>query len=798
MSSHNASNQEIPPIQTEHERELVWINGPIRHIPAVLDAEIALCLDRFAEDAARVWHSNGSGQQSPVNLLWLGEEIGLQETGYRDRVAVNHAPQSQALRYLGTEQRFIVFNAFSTFDVNAFAAICGTLIHGGFLILVTPPVDKWRHGYQQSGNRFLQSTASASNIQTIGQTAQADGFMMRFAKILQQRSDVTGGTSASPPAQRHQLKRQPTRSQTLPRLLCTGKTHRAPHNKSASEALGDQRKLINTLKDDLQAGTSQVFILTADRGRGKSACLGIFLAEWLQAGIASQRGASTEAAGSPLKQVSKAVVTGPARQATHVLFKHLANHANEHIADAVEFHAPDSLLETQVDTELLVVDEAARLPLPILKALIRRYPKLVLATTVHGYEGAGRGFALRLSKWLDSNGTTQQWLTLNEPVRWLAGDALEHLCNELFLFKAALPEVPSHIGLDHCQVKTISRANLAQDKALLEGCFALLLQAHYRTRPVDLQHLLGEGNLNLDVLLFDKTPVALVWWAEEGGFTNPALCRDIVRLQRRPHGHLLPQLMAQWVDEEGILEQHYVRIVRIAVHPKLQRRGLGTALIEQLHSKLTNEEATATLKISATGAVFGADPAVVAFWKSCGFQPFHLSAGQSGRSGMASMAVIRELDGNNKTIRENYHHAHQLYNFNFAKTIEDTPVYCANIEDSAARSPQHLNFVWSEDKLLRFSERFVDRYLQRARSFHNTRRFIVDYLERKEPPTSLVALNAINADEKHILQAVTQTGFSFTAYAESHSLAGKQDAELFFRQALEKVFKLRSAALANQ
>ncbi|BBI53235.1 hypothetical protein HORIV_56560 [Vreelandella olivaria] len=69
-----------------------------------------------------------------------------------------------------------------------------------------------------------------------------------------------------------------------------------------------------------------------------------------------------------------------------------------------------------------MVDEAAAIPAALLGQWLTAFPRIAFATTVHGYEGSGRGFALRFRATLDR--LTPQWkaLTLNAPIRWRSGD----------------------------------------------------------------------------------------------------------------------------------------------------------------------------------------------------------------------------------------------------------------------------------------------------------------------------------------------------------------------------------------
>lgn len=81
-----------------------------------------------------------------------------------------------------------------------------------------------------------------------------------------------------------------------------------------------------------------------------------------------------------------AIVTAPAKTATDIL----AAFAGERFC----FMAPDALLASGARADWLVVDEAAAIPAPLLLQLVSRFPRILLTTTVQGYEGTGRGFLL--------------------------------------------------------------------------------------------------------------------------------------------------------------------------------------------------------------------------------------------------------------------------------------------------------------------------------------------------------------------------------------------------------------------
>ncbi len=76
------------------------------------------------------------------------------------------------------------------------------------------------------------------------------------------------------------------------------------------------------------------------------------------------------------------------------------------------------ILADKPAADLLLVDEAAAIPLYLLNALFSHYHRLVFSSTLHGYEGAGRGFALKFNTVLADKKLLAKQLTLVEPIRW--------------------------------------------------------------------------------------------------------------------------------------------------------------------------------------------------------------------------------------------------------------------------------------------------------------------------------------------------------------------------------------------
>lgn len=98
----------------------------------------------------------------------------------------------------------------------------------------------------------------------------------------------------------------------------------------------------------------------------------------------------------------------------------------------IQFIAPDELLASLPECDLLLVDEAAAIPVPMLQQITEQYHRLVFSSTIHGYEGCGRGFTLKFVDWLNTKRPGMSTCHLQQPIRWSDSDPLEKWVYEAF------------------------------------------------------------------------------------------------------------------------------------------------------------------------------------------------------------------------------------------------------------------------------------------------------------------------------------------------------------------------------
>jgi len=304
------------------------------------------------------------------SALWVGDE---QDAA----LAADYCHPRALTTLLGREFSHAVFDARRGFDVAAFAALGGTLRAGGWLILLTPALSRWAEAPDADACRWSDTA----------QPIATPRFISHFCRTLQTHGEALLWQQGQPLA--------------LPEFAPRPAWHPANGAPEREQAL---------ILAELQAMSPGVMVVTAPRGRGKSALAGMHLRHLH----------------------GNAIVTAPTRAATDVLA--------QFAGDEVNFVPPDALRQRLADGDTplpdwLIVDEAAAIPGPLLRQLIAGFSRVLLTTTVQGYEGTGQGFLLKLCAGLDR----LQHSSLSTPLRWASGCPLETFISDLLLFDDALP-----------------------------------------------------------------------------------------------------------------------------------------------------------------------------------------------------------------------------------------------------------------------------------------------------------------------------------------------------------------------
>jgi len=511
---------------------------------------------------------------------------------------------------LGREFLHGIFDARRGLAVDALAALAGMLTGGSWLVLLVPP---WAHWPLLPDGDSLRWSEQPEPIVT-------PAFIHHFQRTLRHCHEVVL-------FKQHHIPRLPIWAPRPPwQPLMGGPTM-------------EQQALLG----QLMAADKGIYVLTAPRGRGKSTVAGMLAAR-------------TEA---------RCWVVAPARQAADVLAQYAANRAR--------FFSPDALLEhcrRHPAADWLLVDEAAAIPLPILRQLISYFPRVLLTTTVQGYEGTGRGFLLKFCASLP------QWhnLTLRQPLRWAVGDPLESWLEEALLLDRAsyggdgirpeyagapignawpavvpAPELcagvpvqapaqapsPGHPG-DEPSFLCLGQDHWARHPQVLRDFYDLLTSAHYRTSPLDLRRLMDAPGQHFIAARAQERVMGALWAVDEGGL-SPELAHEVWAGRRRPPGNLVAQSLAAHGGIRTAAQLLSRRISRIAVAAVYRRQGVGRALLHRAQGQAA-ADGRDFMSVS-----FGLTDDLRRFWQASGFQVVHMGSRLEASSGCYSAMALLPL-----------------------------------------------------------------------------------------------------------------------------------------------------------
>uniref|UniRef100_A0A453IRK6 RNA cytidine acetyltransferase n=2 Tax=Aegilops tauschii subsp. strangulata TaxID=200361 RepID=A0A453IRK6_AEGTS len=387
----------------------------------------------------------------------------------------------------------------------------------------------------------------------------------------------------------------------------------------------DQGKaVINFLDSILDKSLRSTVALLAARGRGKSAALGLAIAGAIAAGY------------------SNIFVTAPSPENLNTLFDFVCKGLNameykEHLHyDVVKSSDPNlrkAIIQINVhkqhrqtiqylkphdhgklsQVELLVIDEAAAIPLPIVKALLGPY-LVFLSSTVNGYEGTGRSLSLKLLQQLESQSQPSassdgpsssrlfKKIELNESIRYASGDPIETWLNELLCLDLAnsIPNISRLPHPEHCQLYYVNRDTLfsyhKESEVFLQRMMALYVASHYKNSPNDLQLMADAPAHHLFVLLGpvneseNQLPdiLCVIQVCLEGQISRKSAIRSLNE-GHAPSGDQIPWKFCEQFQDNVFPSLSGARIVRIAVHPSALRLGYGSAAVKLLSSYYQGE-----------------------------------------------------------------------------------------------------------------------------------------------------------------------------------------------------------------
>ncbi|MFC4405705.1 tRNA(Met) cytidine acetyltransferase TmcA [Haloarchaeobius iranensis] len=571
--------------------------------------------------------------------------VGVSDTALvsdRDALACQQAEPSRASSLLGTTLSAVVYDAHDTLRPNALGQVVGAVDGGGLLVLLAPPLDDWpdrRDGFDEglavppfgvedvSGRfrrRFVESLRAhpGIGIVAVGAAGDADGTRV-----------VDDGLTD--PAPRLVDGREPDDGLAIP------VEHGFPTEAYAACLTTDQVEAVHDFEfiardRPTDAGTDgdcdgdrRALVVGSDRGRGKSSAAG------LAAGAAAADGLDV-------------LVTAPNRRNAAEVFDRArellatldaaGGHPDENAhlvaasGGAVRYEPPRVAAESAAEPDLLVVDEAAALSVRLLDATLDA-DRVAYASTVHGYEGAGRGFSVRFREHLDGSDHEVRECRLAEPIRYAAGDPVEVWSFDALGLDARPPveQVVADATPDSVSYGRVEGDDLLEDPTLLRETFGLLVLAHYRTEPDDLARLLDAPNLTVRALTHGGHVVSVALLAREGGLDDETAAG--MYEGDRIRGNMIPDVLVSQVRDEAAAAPVGYRVVRIATHHAVRSSGLGSYLLDEVRAEFADD-------VDWLGVAYGATARLVRFWARNDYAVVHYSTTRNDVSGQYSVVML--------------------------------------------------------------------------------------------------------------------------------------------------------------
>ena len=606
-------------------------------------------------------------------------------------VSVHAIEYEDTQEVMGTTWPLLILDLTEQLRPNDLGRLVETAAGGGIIILLTPPLSQWPNTTTEFQRRLVTYPYTIRDLKR--------RFIRRFVRKLYEHRgvwivDLESGEVHGAPT--NSVAAEKTRVSIPDGTLFSQKLYQLAKTQ-------DQVNVLRLLEP--MAGTpagKRTLVVVANRGRGKSAAIGLGLAgivdEWRHLG-----------------RRRRIIVTAPEPTNVQVLFKFLLKGLDALKLD-YEVEDSDSAVKVHVGKvtvgymkpydvpakrrDMTVVDEAAGIPVPMLFRILECSDRAVYSSTVHGYEGAGRGFSVRFLKSLEEFENLElETYQMTEPIRYSPTDPIERWLYDVLLLDAEPVELtPEEKAMDVADAAQYYIPDLDHwygggGEGELRDFIGIYVLAHYRNRPDDLAMLADAPHHTARAMrLPNGKIVASLQLSREGGLSRRLISKSI-REGCRIHGNLIPNVLLRHYFIRRFGRLRGIRVVRIAVHPELMDRGLGSRALMHVCAEAEDEG------LDWVGSSFGASEKLLNFWLKNGFVPVHISPERNPTSGEYSVIVVKPL---NKRASEVVREMNRLLKLKLVETLPDVyyfmePEVAALLLSSGdGRSTVHLGRVHRE------------------------------------------------------------------------------------------------------
>ena len=535
---------------------------------------------------------------------------------------------------LGRTFDVLVLDMSYDYSPNDLGRIIETVRGGGLIFILAHPFEKWKDMW----------TGFHKSLVTPPYTI--DDVKKRFNRRLIRKFTEHEGIYII--TENGKARKKPKRSKSQARIKAR-KNVEIPEQTLFPKELYEmaltegQVEVLKAFEELVEGG---MLVLTADRGRGKSVSVGIGAI-----GLALA-----------LKKRTRIVVTAPELENVQSLFR-FAKRALErlgfkpHVVEErgliKELYARKIGLRYYPPTEghkksadLYILDEAAGIHVPLLHKYLNK-ERVVYSSTIHGYEGAGRGFSVKFLKKAKEKRSFKE-LHMEEPIRYAEGDPIEKWLFDVLLLDAEPVELTDE---DYELIKNkevyFEEPDLddwfENDRDDLRNFVGIYILAHYRNRPSDVALLADAPHHRARVLrLKNGKIVTAIQIAEEGNIPKKVI--EKMAKGYKPRGNIIPDMMVKHHMAKEFAKLRGYRIVRIATHPDAMDMGLGSKALELLEKEAREKG------LDWIGSGFGASEELVRFWVRNGFAVVHLSPARNPVSGEFTAIVLKPISERAKRL----------------------------------------------------------------------------------------------------------------------------------------------------
>ncbi len=639
-------------------------------------------------DICFVMHDSGNKKLKEIQKLFNKENLHVYE--YK---------KSEFL--LGTSWDILILDLLQGIMPNDLGRLIGIVRGGGLIFLILPKLDKFEKMVTKFHKKILVPPFKETDIRFV--------FNRWFIKKLREHKGIyvfEDGNVVFWNEEEKSIKEKKDK-------LIIPKSHYFPRESYLLCKTQDQIYALKSIEDFFR-GKEKVFVLTSHRGRGKSSLLGIALASLL------------------FKEKCKVLVSAP--QKTNVLelfrfFKILSEKFG--IDRSLEYIKPFDIRKARAD--ILVIDEASAIPVPLLFSALKNCKKVVYATTIHGYEGCGRSFNIRFLGELEEQGVKIRKVEMREPIRYSEEDPIEKWLFDVLLLDAEPPYIAeSEVNLKRTVFRELDIEELAfKNEKKLREYFGIFVTAHYRNNPNDFGIICEAPHHRIFSLDNDKgVTICALQVAIEGNLSEE-YCKKMLKVEEFS-GHLIPDRFIKHYREPDFGKLKGLRIIRIATHPLLIRRGIGSKALQELENYAIEKG------YDWIGASFGVTYPLLAFWLKNGYLPLHISPAKNPSTGEYSVIVAKSLSEVGKKYID-------LFQKEFLIKFIDSLSYPYNVLETeiAQLILKNLKGYGYKPKLTEIQKRRIDAYLDEILTFETCRDCLYElakyyflgkekYLEEKE------------------------------------------------------------------